>query len=122
MSGKPVGSGRAGSDDYDVRCHRSPWDPVPRSQRPITGNWVPIEAGRQGSILVGTLRTVLIFAARSRPKPTERGKWEPTARLPLVDGLNVPSSTPVLPCVRKPHTVSIVWTLQGRPSSTPTHA
>src|SRR5262249_25804080 len=46
----------------------------------ITGNWVPIEVGRQVLILVGTLRTVLIFAARSRPKPTERGKWEPAAR------------------------------------------
>jgi len=39
------------------------------------------------------LRTVLIFAARSRPKPRGRGKWKSAARLPLVDGLNVPRPT-----------------------------
>src|SRR5262245_44055787 len=33
----------------------------------------------------------------------------------VVDSLNVRGSIPVLPCIHKPHTVSIVWTLQGRP-------
>ena len=40
----------------------------------------------------------------------------------VVDGLNVPGSIPVLPCVHKQHTASIAWMLQARPASTPAHA
>ena len=40
----------------------------------------------------------------------------------LSEVLNVSGLTPVLPCVHKPHTVSIAWMLQGRPASTPAHA
>ena len=40
----------------------------------------------------------------------------------VVDGLNVPGSIPVLPCVHKQHTASIAWMLQARPAATPAHA
>ena len=40
----------------------------------------------------------------------------------VVDGLNVPGSIPVLPCVHKQHTASIALMLQARPAATPAHA
>jgi len=40
----------------------------------------------------------------------------------VVDGLNVPGSIPVLPCVHKRHRASSAWMLQDRPASTPAHA
>ena len=40
----------------------------------------------------------------------------------VVDGLNVPGSIPVLPCVHKQHTASIAWMLQARPAATLAHA
>jgi hypothetical protein len=40
----------------------------------------------------------------------------------VVDGLNVPGSIPVLPCVHKHDTASIAWMLQARRAATPAHS